>query len=57
MRYPLCLRVHRAVLACVLLGIALTAAAQPYPNKRMRLIVGFAAGGPTDIAPGPSGRA
>jgi len=42
-------RVHRAWFACTLFGTVLSAAAQPYPVKPVRIVVGFPAGGATDI--------
>jgi tripartite-type tricarboxylate transporter receptor subunit TctC len=35
--------------ALALLGAATASAAEPFPTKPMRLLVGFAAGGPTDV--------
>ena len=40
-------RVFGAILA-LLLGVA-PSFAQNYPNKSVRVVVGFAAGGPTDV--------
>ena len=37
-----------AALVALMLGTA-TAFAQGYPNKPVRIVVGFAAGGPTDV--------
>jgi tripartite-type tricarboxylate transporter receptor subunit TctC len=39
----------RLVLTCALTVVAHSATAQPYPSKPIRLIVGFSAGGGTDI--------
>ncbi|MBV8836387.1 MAG: tripartite tricarboxylate transporter substrate binding protein [Alphaproteobacteria bacterium] len=43
--------IARALVACLfaLAGIAASLAAEPYPNRPLHLIVGFPAGGPTDI--------
>jgi tripartite-type tricarboxylate transporter receptor subunit TctC len=38
-----------AALAALATGLAQSAAAQPYPNKAITVIVPFAAGGPTDV--------
>lgn len=44
---------HRKIIGCMLLGAAcsanLAASAQDYPTRPVRLIVPFAAGGPTDV--------
>jgi tripartite-type tricarboxylate transporter receptor subunit TctC len=37
-----------AVLVALVLSAA-SALAQPYPNKQVRVVVGFAAGGPSDV--------
>ena len=40
----------RAVGAVLALALMTASHAQPYPNKPVRFLVGFAAGGPTDVA-------
>jgi tripartite-type tricarboxylate transporter receptor subunit TctC len=42
--------VRRLLLAAIMIACALPVIAQPYPNKPIRLLVGFAAGGPSDVA-------
>ena len=39
----------RKVILCLLLGWAVSSAAQNYPAKPVRMVIGFAAGGPTDV--------
>ena len=41
---------HAAASALLFVAIAAGALAQQYPNKPIRLLVGFAAGGPSDVA-------
>lgn len=52
MRFPGCkafVRVCSLAAALVLAGTVAAAAAETYPNRPIRLVVGFLAGGPTDI--------
>jgi hypothetical protein len=44
------IRIRLAVSAALVLGLAGAAAAQTYPERAIRLIVPFPAGGPTDSA-------
>ena len=41
---------HAVLFSLLVMSIASGAFAQPYPNKPIRLLVGFAAGGPSDVA-------